>query len=370
MTTMTQMFANLGLPRWAVAGLVLPVLFLNLWLLQIPLQYLQPIPTILVVACLLSFLLNFPISYLERRGVSRIWSVSLVLLLAVAALLVLGFGVVPILYQQLIEFGDRLPTLVTQGQQQLQNLQISTPLEGTSLDVSKIISGVTNQVAQGLEALPSQVVDVIFGVFDSTLNLLLTFVLTILFIFDGASLWAALFKRLPQPWNAQVPSLIQQSFQNYFAGQATLAMIQSCALSLLFLTFQIPFGLLFGIVIGMVSFIPFGGSVAIALILPILAIQNVWLAVKVLVIAVLVGQINDNVIAPRLMSKMTGVSPTVIFISLLCGAKLGGILGILFAVPGISSVKKIAESFFRPGSLEAASELEIKLQDPTQSYSA
>ncbi|MBO3463754.1 AI-2E family transporter [Aetokthonos hydrillicola Thurmond2011] len=157
-----------------------------------------------------------------------------------------------------------------------------------------------------------------------------------------------------KPWNIQLPSLIQQSFQNYFAGQATLAMIESTALIALFLVFQIPFGLLFGLVIGMASFIPFGGTVIVSLILPILAIQNIWLAVKLLVIAVLVGQINETIVVPRLMGQITGVNPAVIFISLLCGAKLGGVLGILLAIPLTSFLKRFADSFLTTRELRVA----------------
>ncbi len=347
------MLANLNLPRWTVWGLVIPVLFLNLWLLEIISQQLQPIPKILLVAGLLAFLLNFPISYLEKLGVNRIWCVLLVLIIAVTAFLILVFCVAPIVYQQLIEFGDRLPALIDQGQRQIQEIHINIPLAGLSVDAANLITEVTNKLTQILESLPSQIVDFLFGVFDSTLNLLITIVLTILLIFNGSSLWNALFKLFPKPWNIQVPSLIQQSFQNYFAGQATLAMIEGTALIALFLVFQIPFGLLFGLVIGIASFIPFGGTVTVSLVLPILAIQNIWLAVKLLVIVVLVGQINETIVAPRLMGQMTGVNPAVIFISLLCGAKLGGVLGILLAVPLTSLLKRFAEPLFNTDELGA-----------------
>jgi len=105
------MLANFSLPRWTVWCLAIPMLFLNFWLLQIISHQLQPIPNILLVAGLLAFLLNFPISYLEKRGVSRVWSVLLVLILALTAFLILVFVVAPIVYQQLIEFGGHLPEI-------------------------------------------------------------------------------------------------------------------------------------------------------------------------------------------------------------------------------------------------------------------
>ena len=51
------------------------------------------------------------------------------------------------------------------------------------------------------------------------------------------------------------------------------------------------------------------------------------------------GQINDNVIAPRLMGGMIGLNPVWIILSLFIGGKVAGILGLLIAVP-IASVLK------------------------------
>jgi predicted PurR-regulated permease PerM len=75
----------------------------------------------------------------------------------------------------------------------------------------------------------------------------------------------------------------------------------------------------------------------------LLALQNIWLGLKVLLVAIVVGQIIDNAIAPRLMSGMTGLNPAVVFISVLTGSQLGGLLGLLLAVPIAGFIKRIAD---------------------------
>jgi predicted PurR-regulated permease PerM len=111
-----------------------------------------------------------------------------------------------------------------------------------------------------------------------------------------------------------------------------------------FLLLQIPFGLLFGLTIGFASLIPFGGTLTVIVISSLLALQNIWLGLKVLLVAIVVGQIIDNAIAPRLMSGMTGLNPAVVFISVLTGSQLGGLLGLLLAVPIAGFIKRIADS--------------------------
>lgn len=81
---------------------------------------------------------------------------------------------------------------------------------------------------------------------------------------------------------------------------------------------------------------------SITLISLLVAFQNVWLGVKVLVAAVILGQINENIVAPRLIGNMTGLNPAWVLICLLIGSKLAGVLGLLVAVPTASFVKKIA----------------------------
>jgi predicted PurR-regulated permease PerM len=75
-------------------------------------------------------------------------------------------------------------------------------------------------------------------------------------------------------------------------------------------------------------------------------LQDFWLGIKVLVAAILVGQVNDNVVAPRLMGGMTGLNPVWIIIALFIGGKVLGILGLLIAVP-IASVIKTTTDFLR-----------------------
>ena len=153
---------------------------------------------------------------------------------------------------------------------------------------------------------------------------------------------------LPTQWRDRVEASLRPSFQGYFAGQAIIALISGIALSFAFTVLQIPFGLLFGIGIGIASVIPFGGTITISLVSGLLAFQNVWLGVKVLVVALIVGQLNENVIAPRLIGGLTGLNPAVVFISLLVGAKIGGFLGLILAVPTASFIKRLADMSRNP----------------------
>jgi predicted PurR-regulated permease PerM len=111
-----------------------------------------------------------------------------------------------------------------------------------------------------------------------------------------------------------------------------------------FLLLHVPFGLLFGIGIGVLVLIPLGDILGIISVSLLTALENVWLGLEVLVVAVLIDLAIDNLVAPRLMGKLISLNPVWIIVSLLLGAKVGGILGVIIAVPLAGAVKNLVDS--------------------------
>lgn len=84
---------------------------------------------------------------------------------------------------------------------------------------------------------------------------------------------------------------------------------------------------------------PFGT----ALVSFLTALQSVWLGVRVLVVATLLDQVIENAIAPQLIGGFTGLNPIWILLSLLIGAKVAGLLGLVIAVPMAGTLKRLLE---------------------------
>ena len=112
------------------------------------------------------------------------------------------------------------------------------------------------------------------------------------------------------------------------------------ALTVIYLVVQVPFGLLFGITIGLAALIPFGGTVGIVVVTLLVGLRDVSIAVKVLALSALVQQLVENVLAPRVLGSFTGLNPFWVFISLLSGARVGGLLGVIVAVPVAVVIKE------------------------------
>lgn len=112
------------------------------------------------------------------------------------------------------------------------------------------------------------------------------------------------------------------------------------SLTPVFLILKVPFALLFAILIGISQLIPFiGATLGIGLVTFLILLQNWWLATQVAVAAIIIQQIKDNLLGPKLLGDFIGVNPIWIFVAILMGFEIAGLLGTLVAVPIAGTIK-------------------------------
>ena len=332
------------LPRWLSWGLGITLIIANGWLLLPVFRSLQPLFTVVVAAALLAFLLEYPVLFLISRGLKRSYAVASVFGLALVILLTLGITLLPLLLAQLDQLANRLPSWIESGTEQLQALQVWAGDRHLPVNVSAIISQLEDRLAKELQVLPTQILDFAIEAFDSTLEVLLVIVLTFYLLLDGERLWTGIFQWFPDNLGSQIQTSLQQSFRNYYLGQATIAALMGVTVTIAFLLLRVPFGLLFGIGIGALVLIPLGDIFGIISVSLLMTLKSVWLGVEVLVVATLIDQAIDQAIAPRIMGKLVGLNPVWIIISLLLGAKAGGVLGVIIAVPLAGALKNLTDN--------------------------
>jgi predicted PurR-regulated permease PerM len=329
---------NLKLPPWFAKGLILPLIVLNGWLLLLIFEYFQSLISIFLAATLLSFLVDYPVRQLEKWRIKRSIAVLIVLLFVVLLLGILGVTLIPLVIEQLNGLLERLPSWLESGSQQIDSLETWASNRNFPLNISDELLG---RISSQLRQISGQVVGGLISALSSILDLLLTVVLTFYLLLHGQELWQGLFKFFPQHLATKIPQILQKTFQNYFIGQATVAATMGLTMTIAFLIIQVPFGLLFGVGVGVMALFPFGGALSIVVISFLVSLKSVWLGLKVLVIAVIIEQLIENAIAPRLLGGFTGLNPVLILLSLLVGAKIAGLLGLVLAVPLTSFIKSI-----------------------------
>jgi len=350
---------TLQLPLWLRNTLLFPLVFLNLWLLTISIDYVQPLLSIVLVSVILAIVLDFPIKFLQGQGMPRGLSLTLVLLLGVGLISLLGLLLVPALIQQVGEFIDLLPQWVASADDLFEwfdNSPIASQLTQYGVNLDQTEAQVLQQVSRVLRTLGSSLLGLLAGSFSGGLTLFFAIILTIFLLTSGEAAWAGWFSPW---WQERLQQPIPTKLKRFVGGQVVIALSFSTVLTVIFTLIRVPLGLLFGFLIGMASLFPFMGAVVQTTVSLFLILQDLSTGIQVFLIAFVLGQILDNAIVPKVMGGLVGVNPIWVIIAVFMGAKLGGLVGILVAVPVASIIKDVVDELLaqsRPSTLIEVSE--------------
>lgn len=350
--------------------LAAPLLVLNVWAIARIFDYFREILVAVIVAALLAFLLGYPTSWLRRLGVKQGISSVLVLLATVIVFLTVGITILPLVFDQAQQLVTKLPEWFDSGRGQLLTLDGRFENWGLPFNLDGIIAQINDRLKVRFEAIAGEALNLTFGVALFTANKLLDVVLAIVLTFyllqHGDDVWDGIVGWFPDKIQQLFSETLRLSFRNYFLGQLSIATLMGTALTVIYLFLQVPFGLLFGITIGLAALIPFGGTISIVIVTLLVGLRDISIAVKVLIASVLVQQVVENVIAPRILGSFTGLNPFWVFISLLSGARIGGLLGVIVAVPVAVVVKEALEAIRLARQAEAEDTNTVSLTESNE----
>lgn len=349
------------LPRWLKLMFFIPLVILNLWLLVLVLRACQPLVSIFLIANLLAFILDYPVQIVEEWGIRRSYGVLAIVLLTGLGIIFFSFTLAPNFVVQLTGLSRRLPSWVESGSQQLQNFNDWLATQNLPIDLSGVAEQLNRLLPDEVKLLPNQVLSLVREIADSLIEILLTAVFTLYLLLHGQAFWDGIFARLPVTLGHTVRQALRLQFRNYFLGQVAISTLMGITLTTAFFLLKIPYWLVFGLGIGATVLIPFGDFLGIAVVSLLVALKSIWLGGEVLVISVVIDQVIDNAIAPRILGKLVGLNPLWVLLSLILGAQIGGLLGILIAVPLTGSIKVILDDLFPITVIPAvAKEAEIR----------
>jgi predicted PurR-regulated permease PerM len=270
-----------------------------------------------IMGMALAYLLDPIADQLERAGMNRFWATITIVILSVLVIALAALILVPLLMSQLWAFLDRLPSYIAQLQALAERFLrtelgrfFGTQQEGPSVD---------QVVAQGAAWLASLLASVWAGgrALINTISLIVvTPVVAFYLLYD----WDRMLKRidglLPREHEATILMLardIDAAMAGFIRGQGavcvTLGLFYATSLSLVGLNF----GFLIGSIAGLISFIPFVGSiVGFVLSVGVATVQFwpdwIWILVVGGIFAV--GQfLEGNILQPRLVGSSIGVHP-------------------------------------------------------------
>ena len=193
-----------------------------------------------------------------------------------------------------------------------------------------------------LLSLADGLVDFVKAIPNIFTTLLFSIVFAVYFLMDGENLmnyWKSLLNRLLGPKKyAFVKQIVKDAdtvFSGYIRGQVIDATFMAFSTSIALSIVGIKYAILIGLVTGIGNLIPYLGpflGYGSILIVGLITADYKIMFIAILVLFV-IQTVDGNVINPKLLGDAIEVHPLLVIVSLIIGARVGGILGMLFAVP-------------------------------------
>lgn len=187
--------------------------------------------------------------------------------------------------------------------------------------------------------LVGQSVNVVFSIIASFIILIYTFFI----LSDYEALAQGWVKLVPAKYRERVVGIVtdvQEGMNRYFRGQALVAFCVGVLFSIGFLLIDFPLAIGFGLFIGVLNMVPYLQLVAIVptVLLALLKAADTgenfwWILLCAALVFAIVQLIQDGIIVPKVMGKITGLNPAIILLSLSVWGALMGIVGLIIALP-------------------------------------
>ena len=295
-----------------------------------------------VAGMAMAYLLDPLCDRLERLGLSRTVATALVTLVFLALAVIGLLLLIPVLVGQIAGLIQNLPDYV-EGLRAL----LATVVQGIEarLDteilaqVKEALAGSAKQIVVWATKMLGQVLSGGVAIANMLSLLFITPIVAFYLLRDWDRLVDLIDSWLPRSMVETVRqevSKVDQTLSGFVRGQATVCVLLGAFYAIGLTLSGLQFGLVVGLTAGLLSFIPFVGTmVGFVASFGLALVQfDDWMRIGIVVAIFVVGQVVEgNVLTPKLVGERVGLHPVWVIFALLAGATLFGFVGVLLAVP-------------------------------------
>ncbi len=281
-------------------------------------------------------------------------AVLIVFLTGIGLLVGLVMLVYPELQKQIENFAEQVPTFIDEANQFLLSVQNSEWFNRISPDQQAI--------TEWLRSLETNLTDIAsnlagnittyLGVVASAIIVLIVVPFVLFYLLkDGERLPKRIISFLPKKYKYEVGEILDEmddALSNYIQGQIIVSFCVGILIYIGYLIIDLKFALILAFIALFTNFIPFIGPwIGTAPGVIVGLFESPLQALLVVIVAVVVQQIESNLISPQVMGKKLNVHPITIIFLLLFAGKFGGVVAMIIAVPTYAVGKVIVSHIYR-----------------------
>lgn len=311
------------------------------------LWFIRDIIALLFVSLLLTFIINPLAEWFHGKGMSRGLAVLFLYLLIISILGILFIALIPALIvetRDLIDNADHIWASVVGTLGPLQGYVVSGGL-------GDAITQYLATASEGVSTAAGGLVTTIRGFFGGLASLIIVIVVTFYLVVSENSL-RALFKNVaPAPYQPYLIDLfgrIEKGVGSWVRGMLFLSFIVTLAVYITLSILGVKYALVLALMAGVAEFLPYIGPIMAGIPAILIALtQSPLLALLTFIAYIVIQQVENHILVPKVMQKATGLHPVVSIFALLIGVKIAGLVGALLAIPVATVLRVIIEDVFK-----------------------
>lgn len=333
------------------------VLYLLLWIIGVVFLgwFIYQIKSIIVlffITGILAYILNPSVVKLAHRlKLKRGLAVGVFYIIVITPVILFLVLVVPILGNQLLSLVKNLPKyydlILGIIKQVEESVQTNPTLQNA---LSSFLSSIRPQIEGFISSIGLKAFNFILTITSSIATLILAIILNFYFLIDIENIKRNFINILPTSIKDKTLTILEEiniRFKDFLKAQAILCLFVGLADGLGVWVLGIDYPLILGIIAGFTEIIPYIGPYIGAIPAIIIALTiSPWKALEIAIWYILVQQIENYLLVPKIMGRAMKLHPLTVIFSLLVFGKLFGIWGVLLAVPIAGIIKIILKVYF------------------------
>lgn len=321
----------------------------------------------LIIALIIAYLFQPATSKIEhflekkkifkKSGTRRTFGITVVYLAIISAIIAMICGIYIMIGGQ-ISKNTTISNIVVYITDYMNSSQFSTAAIESKLDslniklpenfnniVASVVTSIQDYITTSIASLAGSIVS--FG--SNLVSFLISLILSIYLLKDseyfkelGSKIFYLVFRKgKTGTIVGKCASTVNETFSNYIKGQLLDACIVGILSAIALSIIGIDYAIVIGIISGICNMIPYIGPVVgtvLAAIMGLLSGQPIMILWAIIAM-IIVQQIDNNLIAPKIVGDSVGLHPVFTMLAILIGGNMGGLIGMLIAVPITASIK-------------------------------
>ncbi len=324
-----------------------------------------------IMGLAVAYFLDPVVDFLEDRGFSRLWATITITVCFVLILTAMFFVLIPIIAHELSNLAANMPDHI----QKLKAFVLEVrrewfgaldPADKARLDV--LSADIAKQTAAWGAKTATAILGEGFAIFNFASLVVVTPVVAFYLLKDWDRIVKLVNDSLPRDHADTIRRLAGEMdvvMAGFVRGQVTVLLLLGTFYVIALSFIGLKYGVIVGVISGLISFIPFVGAVIGFVLGGVIAISQFWPEwipiVSVLAVFIIGQTVEGNLLSPKIVGDSVNLHPVWLIFSLFVFGYLLGFLGLLIAVPVAAAIgvlvrfgfEKYYESEFYKGQGEA-----------------